>query len=71
MESCKFTDFGLCVKTELLRRGKEQNWLIEEIKARGMFADSGYLYKIFTGKRKAPKLVQIIREILDIPEEGS
>lgn len=67
MDSCKYTDFGLCVKTELLRRGKEQNWLIEEIKARGMFADSGYLYKIFTGKRSAPKLVKIISDILDIP----
>ena len=68
MESRKYTDFGLCVKTELLRRGLEQNWLIGEIKARGMYADSGYLYKIFTGKRKAPKLVEAIREILDLNE---
>jgi hypothetical protein len=67
VDSCKFTDFGLCVKTELLRRGKEQKWLIEEIKARGMYADSGYLYKIFTGQRCAPSVVQIIKEILDLP----
>lgn len=69
MESCKYTDFGLCVKTELLRRGLEQNWLIDEIKARGMYADSGYLYKIFTGQRAAPKVVAAIREILDLPEK--
>lgn len=68
MDSCKYTEFGLCVKTELLRRGLEQNWLIAEIKERGMYADSGYLYKIFTGQRSAPKVVTAIREILDLPD---
>lgn len=68
MESCKYTDFGLCVKTELLRRGLKQNWLIDEIRARGLFADRGYLYKIFTGQREAPKVVAAIQEILDLPE---
>lgn len=72
MDSCKLTDFGLCVKTELLRRGKEQKWLIEEIKSRGMYADSGYLYKIFTGQRNAPSVVQIINEILNLqPTEAA
>lgn len=66
MDSCKFTDFGLCVKTELLRRGMEQKQLIEQIQARGMYADSGYLYKIFTGQRSAPKVVQAICEILEL-----
>lgn len=67
MESCKFTPFGLCVKTELLRRGLEQKWLIEQIQARGMYADSSYLYKIFTGQRSAPKIVQAVAEILELP----
>lgn len=68
MNSSKFTDFGLCVKTELLRRGKEQKWLEEEVKEKtGLFVDNGYLYKIFTGQRNAPKVVQAIREILDLP----
>ena len=31
MNCSKFTDFGLCVKTELLRTGKEQKWLEEAI----------------------------------------
>lgn len=70
MDSCKFTDFGLCVKTELLRRGLEQKWLIERIQDRGMYADSGYLYKIFTGQRSAPKIVQAIREILELPDSS-
>lgn len=70
MESCKFTDFGLCVKTELLRQGKEQKWLESRIKeTTDMYIDSGYMYKILTGQRNAPKIVQAIREILDLPEQ--
>lgn len=64
---CKFTEFGLCVKNKLLRKGKEQKWLEEEVRSRtGMFVDSGYMYKILTGQRNAPKIVQAICEILDI-----
>ena len=69
MNCSKFTDFGLCVKTELLRLGKEQKWLEEQISEKtGLFVDNGYLYKILTGQRNAPKVVQAIREILDMPE---
>ena len=69
MDSCKFTSFGLCVKTELLRRGKTQKWLEEEITNRtGLFADSGYMDKILKGKRNAPRVVEAIREILEIQE---
>lgn len=68
MNCSKFTDFGLCVKTELLRRGKEQKWLEEQISEKtGLFVDNGYLYKILTGQRNAPKVVQAIREILEMP----
>lgn len=67
LESCKLTPFGLCVKTELLRRGKTQKWLEETVHSRtGLFMDSGYTYKILTGERKAPKIVQAICEILEI-----
>lgn len=69
VETCKFTEFGLCVKTKLLRIGKEQNWLEREVTSRtGLFMDSGYMYKILTGQRSAPKVVQAIREILDLPD---
>lgn len=69
MNNSKFSDFGLCVKTELLRQGKEQKWLEEQISEKtGLFIDSGYMYKILTGKRNAPKIVEAICEILDIKE---
>lgn len=69
MNCSKFSDFGLCVKTELLRQGKEQKWLEEAIKEKtGLYVDGGYLYKILTGKRNAPKIVAAIREILGMEE---
>lgn len=69
MNNSKFSDFGLCVKTELLRQGKEQKWLEEQIATEtGLFMDSGYLYKILTGQRNAPKIVNAIRKILNIEE---
>jgi len=67
VEMCKFTEFGLCVKDKLLRMGKEQKWLEEQITERtGLFVDSGYMYKILTGQRNAPKIVGAICEILGI-----
>lgn len=70
MNMSKFSDFGLCVKTELLRRGKEQKWLEEAVTEKtGLFVDNGYLYKILTGQRNAPKIVEAICEILNI-EKG-
>ena len=69
VNNSKYTDFGLCVKTELLRQGKEQKWLYEEINERtGLYVDSGYMYKVLTGQRSAPKIVAAIREILNLPE---
>lgn len=70
MNCSKFSDFGLCVKTELLRRGKEQKWLEEAVTEKtGLYVDGGYMYKILTGKRNAPKIVAAIREILELPAE--
>lgn len=71
MNCSKFTDFGLCVKTELLRLGKEQKWLEEAVSEKtGLFVDNGYMYKILTGQRNAPKVIAAIREILNL-KEGS
>ena len=70
MNCSKFTDFGLCVKTKLLQMGKEQKWLEEVVSEKtGLFVDNGYLYKILTGQRNAPKIVDAIREILNIQEQ--
>ena len=63
----KYSNFGLCVKTELLRIGKNQKWLEEAVVERtGLFVDNGYMYKILTGQRNAPKIVAAICEILNI-----
>ena len=69
MNMSKFSDFGLCVKTELLRMGKTQKWLEEAVTEKtGLFVDNGYMHKILTGQRNAPKIVATIREILNIEE---
>ena len=67
MNKSKYSDFGLLVKTELLRQGKEQKWLEERVReATGLYVDNGYIYKILTGQRNAPKIVRAIGEILGI-----
>ena len=67
MNKSKFTDFGLTVKTKLLQEGKDQKWLEEETSKRtGLYVDRGYMYKILTGQRNAPKIVEAICEILNI-----
>lgn len=69
MESTKFSDFGLAVKIKLLQIGKGQKWLEEKVSEKtGLFVDNGYMYKILTGQRKAPKIVAAICEILSIEE---
>lgn len=69
MNKSKFSDFGLRVKMQLLQIGKTQKWLEEAISEKtGLFVDSGYLYKVFTGQRNAPKIVAAIREILCLEE---
>lgn len=70
MNCSKFTDFGLYVKTELLRMGKDQKWLEEVVSEKtGLFVDNGYMYKILTGQRNAPKIVAAICETLNIQLE--
>ena len=67
MNNSKFTDFGLCIKTELLRQGKDQKWLEKAVSEEtGLYVDGGYMYKILTGQRNAPKIVSAICKILNI-----
>lgn len=69
MNCSKFTDFGLCVKTKLLQMGKNQKWLEEAVsEATGLYVDNGYMHKILTGQRNAPKIVAAICEVLNIQE---
>lgn len=63
------TTFGKQVKYRLIDLGKTQTWLHEQItKKTGLYMDSSYMYKILTGQCNTPKVVQAIREILDIPD---
>lgn len=67
MNMSKYSDFGLSVKTELLRQGKSQKWLAETVSEKtGLYFDDSYMYKILTGQRNAPKIVKAICEILNI-----
>ncbi len=67
----QFTAFGKEVKKALVDVGETQDWLMKRIEGdTGLFVDSGYMYKILTGQRNAPKIVQAIREILDLPEQS-
>ena len=69
MNCSKFTDFGLCVKTELLKLGKEQKWLEETVSQKtGLYVDNGLMYKVLTGKCKRDKIVSAICETLGIQE---
>ena len=69
MNCSKFTDFGLSVKTKLLQMGKDQKWLEVAVSEKtGLFVDNGYMYKILTGQRNAPKIVAAICEILNIDD---
>ena len=68
MKKRDLTPFGLCVKTELLRRGMEQQELIKMVKTdTGLYLDTGYMYKILTGQRNSPAVTASIRKILNIP----
>lgn len=70
MQKSKLTDFGLCVKTELLRQGMSQAELEKSVSEdTGLFVDSGYMYKILTGQRSPEKIVSSICRILAIPHD--
>ncbi|MCI9368628.1 MAG: XRE family transcriptional regulator [Oscillospiraceae bacterium] len=67
----EYTSFGLAVKTKLLGPpSRTQAWLVDEVRAAtGLYVDGAYISKILTGQRNAPKIVQAIREILNLPEQ--
>lgn len=58
-------EFGKNVKKKLVDIEQTQEWLIEQVgKDTGMFIDSGYLQKIFSGKRHPAKIISSIQKIL-------
>ena len=70
MSNSKLTTFGLCVKTELLKKGMTQEELVTRVKEdTGMFLDNAYLYKILTGNRSPEKIISSIKKILEMEEK--
>ncbi len=65
------TEYEKAVKHKLIDIDKSPSWLVEQIKQReGCYIDSGYLSKILSGKRNAPKIKTAINEILNIDIQG-
>ena len=63
----QLTEFGKVIKVKLVQIGRSQKWLIEEVsKKTGLYFDRSYMYKIQTGQLATPRIVEAIKEILDI-----
>lgn len=62
-----FLIVALCVKKRLLDLGMTQKELEQIVSERtGLFVDAGYMYKILSGQREAPKISEAIRDVLQI-----
>ena len=58
--------FEQWVRRRLWELDWKQNRLIEQVrKQTGLYLDTGYLSKIFRGRRKAPRICAAIRELLE------
>lgn len=64
------SEYGKKVKIKLTELGKEQNWLIEQVREKtGLYFDSSYMHKIFCGTEKSKNIIAAINETLGIEEE--
>ncbi len=65
------TTFGKAVKKKLVDLDKPQTWLIEQVREKtGMYFDDSYLGKLLNGTLSTPKMVNAIREILELEEDA-
>ena len=72
MEVITYTPFGKAIKKRLVDMECKQSWLIEQVAAHtGLYFDRSYLHKIMTGQLNTPKVVQAIKEILDIQDTST
>lgn len=62
----QLTKYGKKVKIELIRKGKKQKWLIEELKKKlpNKYIDGSNLNKILTDKINSPDIISAIDEIV-------
>lgn len=70
------SDFGKAVKIRLIEIGKDQTWLIEQVKERtGDYFDTSYLSRLLRGELPGegrggkPGKAAVIRDILGIVEQ--
>lgn len=69
MEKNVSSSFGKEIKKRLVDLDRNQMWLITQVRNRtGLYFDGSYLYKVMCGKLDTPRVVQAIREILNIPD---
>lgn len=62
-------EFDKAVRIRLIELGRNQNWLMDEVKKNtGLYMDSSYLSKVIQGKKNPPKVVEAIKDILNIKE---
>lgn len=66
-------DVGRSFEKEIKKRLIDKDWSIENLAnavsdRTGLFCDSSYIFKIWRGERKAPKIVAAIKEILEMEE---
>lgn len=72
MRTNTLSSFGMAVKVAMLERGMKQVELIELVKQdTGLFVDDSYMYKILHGERNPKVLVDSIKKILELKEDGS
>lgn len=70
MAKVNSSDFGKAVKVRLIELDKTQDWLAQNVASRtGMYFDTSYLWKVLNGVLNPPKIIEAIRDILDLPEE--
>lgn len=67
MQKNELCEFGIKAKVKLVQINQTSTWLANEVhKSTGLYVDASYLSHIFTGKRKAPKVVDAIKDILQM-----
>lgn len=69
MGNAVLTHYGKAIKKRLVDINHTQAWLIERVASEtGLYFDRSHMYKIQTGQLSTPKIVQAIREILDLSD---
>lgn len=63
-------EFKIAVKHRLIDKEMTQADMIRTVREKtGMFLDTSYLNKIYKGQKRSKKIIEAIREVLDLPTE--